>query len=60
MYLNPITWTNPLHINYMNLYMNPTIKLEPDYRITKYLEELRLKSRIHSALITTNNKFKQF
>jgi hypothetical protein len=44
----------------MNLYMNPTIKLEPDYRITKYLEELRLKSRIHSALITTNNKFEQF
>jgi len=28
-------------MNYMNMWMNPTIKVEPDYSIMKYLEELK-------------------
>jgi len=47
--VEPYYMDESMHINYMNLYMNTTIKLEPDYRITTYLEELRLKSRIRNA-----------
>ena len=39
--VEPYYMDESMHINYMNLYMNTTIKLEPDYRITTYLEELR-------------------